>query len=234
MRLGKRLLKAPAMQRFLARLAAGYLDFVARRTRWSREMPTATRALLEAEAPVIYCFWHGRLAIMADAWPGRPGNFHLLISGHRDGLLIARAVEHRGYRVIAGSSRRGGAIALRAVLAVLAAGRAVGITPDGPRGPRMRVKAGAVRAARDAGVPLVAVTGAVARQKRLGSWDRFALPLPPTEGLLLYGAPLSVPADADADLCQDIARTLEAELNSLTEAADARFGHDPVAPDARP
>ena len=48
---------------------------------------------------------------------------------------------------------------------LLARGESVGITPDGPRGPRMRVKPGAIKAAQLSGIPVLPVSGAVARRR---------------------------------------------------------------------
>ena len=67
-------------------------------------------------------------------------------------------------------------VALRAMQRILAGGHSVGITPDGPRGPRMRAKPGAIKTAQLSGAPIVPVSGSVNRRRILGSWDRFAWP----------------------------------------------------------
>ena len=80
---------------------------------------------------------------------------YMLISQHRDGQLIARTVGHFGIKTAAGSSSRGGARALRTMVKALSKGEYVGITPDGPRGPRRRARDGIVRVARLFGVPVI-------------------------------------------------------------------------------
>src|SRR3546814_11680450 len=67
---------------------------------------------------------------------------------------------------------------------LLVEGTTVVITPDGPKGPRMRFKAGAVKAAQMTGAPLVALTGSARPRKRFGSWDRLCLPLPFARGII--------------------------------------------------
>ena len=70
---------------------------------------------------------------------------HILISQSRDGRFIAAVVRRFGINVAVGSSSRGGAVAVRGLLALLKQGCHVGITPDGPRGPRRRAADGVAR-----------------------------------------------------------------------------------------
>ena len=91
MAFSKRVLKRAWVQATFAWLAARYIGTVKRTTRWRIEMPEATRALMREEKAAIACFWHGRLLVMRAAWQRPPRQFHMLISGHRDGTFIARA-----------------------------------------------------------------------------------------------------------------------------------------------
>ena len=50
-----------------------------------------------------------------------------------------------------------------------------GSTPDGPRGPRMRVQPGIIALARLSGAPILPFTFAVSRAQGRGSWDRFVI-----------------------------------------------------------
>ncbi len=234
MSLSKRALKTPALQATLAWLAARYLGLVRRTTRWQREMPPETAAIFAARQPAIACFWHGRMLVMREAWQDEPRRFHMLISGHRDGAFIARAMRLIGCSVITGSGTapdKGGRQALKAMGDVLDAGQVVGITPDGPRGPLMRAKGGAIAVAQATGAPIVPVSGAVRRGRLLGSWDRFLLPWPVNRGVLLFGPPIAVAADARLEDLELARRRLEAELIRLTQEADRRCGRRPVEPD---
>src|SRR5262249_58865410 len=113
---------------------------------------------LRAEGRVfIGAFWHGRMMLIPMAWR-QMAPMHMLISAHRDGQLIAGAMTYFGIDSIAGSTRRGGSSALRAMLKRLAAGDCVAITPDGPRGPAMKAGLGIVNLARVAQVPIQPVT----------------------------------------------------------------------------
>jgi 3-deoxy-D-manno-octulosonic-acid transferase len=152
----------------------------------------------------------------------------MLISGHRDGRIIADAVGHFGITSIAGSSSRGGLAALRAMIKQLKNGDCVGITPDGPRGPAMQASQGIVAAARLAQVPIIPLAYATRRRRVMRSWDRFYFPFPFTEGLHLWGEPIEVPADSDDAAMERYRQFVEDRLNALGNEADRRMGHDPL------
>ena len=77
-----------------------------------------------------------------------------------------------------GSSSRLGREAATALVEVLRSGDDVGITPDGPRGPCYEVKPGAIIVTRRTRAPMLLVGGEFSSAWRLGSWDRFYVPVP--------------------------------------------------------
>jgi lysophospholipid acyltransferase (LPLAT)-like uncharacterized protein len=167
---------------------------------------------------LILAFWHGRLLMMPYSY--REDRISILISQHRDGEMIARTMGWFGHDAIRGSSTRGGAAALKAVVKCLREGRDVAFTPDGPRGPRHRVQSGVIQAARLGGVPVVPVTFSAHPAKVFDSWDQFLLPRPFSRGVFLYGTPLEVPRDASEEKVEASRRRLEVEMRDLTEQAD--------------
>ena len=112
------------------------------------------------------------------------------------------------------------------MLKTLQSGQCVGITPDGPKGPRMRASSGIVNVAKLAGVPILPATFSTSRRKLLGSWDRFAVALPFSRGVFVWGDPITITRNAnEAEL--EIARLLvEASLNAITLDADSRMGQE--------
>ena len=124
-----------------------YIRLVYRTNRWTVEGGECAAPAAAEGKGFILAFWHGRLLMIPMAWQ-RLAPMHMLISAHRDGRIIADAVAYFGIHSIAGSTRRGGTAALRAMLKHLKEGDCVGITPDGPRGPAMRASIGIVNAAR--------------------------------------------------------------------------------------
>ena len=233
MNLHKRILKAKPVQLVLAWMASLYLRLVLSTVRWEVSVPSASQRLISENRPLIACFWHGRLMMMRAGLPEQRA-IHALISEHRDGLLISRVLRNFNVHTVASARRRGGRSALRTMLRLLANGDLVGITPDGPRGPRMRAKAGAIKLAQLSGVPLVPASGSVKRRALLRTWDRFCLAFPFSQGIVLAGEPIDVPRDAtDAEL-ERLRHRLEDRLNELTAAADERFGQPTVEPAAVP
>ncbi len=227
--LTKRILRSDPVQSGVARLTALYIHLVHRTTHWAVVMPPQTERLLAEGRPFVGCFWHGRLIMMRAALP-RDADIYLLISEHPDGRLISRAVTYLGVRTVSVSSRRGAFVALRAMQRILAGGHSVGITPDGPRGPRMRAKPGAIKMAQLSGAPIVPVSGSVNRRRILGSWDRFCLALPFGRGVILWGEPISVPREAGEEEVEHLRARLEERLNALTAEADLRFGQPSIEP----
>lgn len=225
----KRLLGSEAGQAAAARLAALYIRLVFRTNRWRWHGFEVADRMVRAGKPFVVCFWHGRLLMMPCA-QRHPMTYYMLISGHRDGRLIARAIGHFGSGVVAGSSSRGGAAALRQCVDRLSSGASVGVTPDGPRGPRMRAASGAVEIARMAGVPILPVAYSTTRRRILKSWDRFLLPLPFGRGVFVLGAPLTVSKDAGPEMREAARLELERRLNAVTAESDRLTGHAPVEP----
>ena len=84
--------------------------------------------------------------------------------------------------------------ALREMVKLVRSGGYVGITPDGPRGPRMRASEGVVAAARLTGVPVVPLGISTTRRRLLNSWDRFLLPMPLSRGVFVWGDPIVIDA----------------------------------------
>jgi len=171
--------------------------------------------------PVIVVFWHETLVLiplLAARWAGR---VTALLSRHRDAEIAARALGRLGIGTVRGSSTRGWAGALRGLLAARARGEDLAIVPDGPRGPRRRVKEGVVQLARATGLPVVAFAAAARPASRLGSWDRLVIPHPFARVVLVGGRPRHVPRDADAAAQAAALADVQADLDALTRAAEA-------------
>jgi lysophospholipid acyltransferase (LPLAT)-like uncharacterized protein len=223
MKLGQRIVRSDSLRHLLCAIIALYIRFVYATSRWTVEGGAAAQLHFREKRPFILAFWHGRLLMMPMAWP-RDVPIHMLISGHRDGRIIADAVGHFGIASIAGSSSRGGLAALRAMVKTLKDGACVGITPDGPRGPAMQASPGIVAAARLAQVPIIPLAYATRRRRIMGTWDRFHLAFPFTSGIHLWGEPISVPADADEGDMARYRQQVEDVLNALGREADRRMG----------
>ncbi len=230
MRLSKRILSSDIVQSVVCWIASLYIRLVHVTGRWDVVRGEIPAAFWNEGKPFILAFWHGRLLMVPHLWK-RGLTFHVLISGHRDGQLIAKTVRHLNVQSVTGSSSKGGGAALKRMLGLLKAGEYVGITPDGPRGPRMRASNGVVAVARLSGLPVIPVAYSVTRHKVMGSWDRFVLALPFGRGVFVWGEPIEVPRDADEAMQEDCRSRIENALNDVCKEADLMTGLPAIEPE---
>ena len=164
----------------------------------------------------IYLFWHETLLV---ATRHARSGFAALISQHADGELIAQVLQMLGGEAVRGSTKRAGMTALREMMR---AGRVrhIGITPDGPRGPRRVVQQGAIYVASKAGMPLIPVGFAVRDCWRHRSWDRMAIPKPGTMGVELLGRPIEVPPGLDRDGIEGYRVRVQAAMDDVQRRAE--------------
>jgi hypothetical protein len=134
----------------------------------------------EIGGPAIWAFWHNRIfampAVARRFLPGRSGA--VLTSPSRDGAILAEVMRRFGQRSVRGSSSRRGAVALRELAGVIAAGGDVAITPDGPRGPRYHLQPGIVLLAQRTETPVIPFGVEYSACWRVGRWDGFMIPVP--------------------------------------------------------
>jgi lysophospholipid acyltransferase (LPLAT)-like uncharacterized protein len=167
---------------------------------------------------IILAFWHAQQLMIPAGYRGTGA--HVLISQHGDGEIIARIIARFGHHAVRGSSTRGGAGALRALIKLGRAGQDLVVTPDGPKGPRQVAKLGVVQLAKATGLPIVPLAFACSAKQLFPSWDHFMVPHPFSRGLFLYGKSMSV-SQEDDDLALEAHRlVLETQLNRLTEEAE--------------
>jgi lysophospholipid acyltransferase (LPLAT)-like uncharacterized protein len=220
--LAKRLLRRPFAQTALANLLGFYLWLALRTTRWALDGEAHVAPYLAGQ-PVIAAFWHERLPLMPKlcdmARARRPGGglrMHVLVSQSRDGRFIGAVLRRFGLEVVLGSSSKGGAAGMRALLDLLAAGAQIAITPDGPRGPRRVAAAGAAQIAAASGVAVLPCSAQISRRRVMRSWDQMVVPLPFARGVVVCGAPILVPPEG----WQDALPRIQAALNAAAERAD--------------
>jgi len=139
----------------------------------------------------IGALWHNRLLLLPFVLkrylPERSGA--ALISASRDGALLADLVERFNFEVVRGSSSRKGASAIRQLAEVIAKGKDVVITPDGPRGPAYELGQGIIFLAQQSGAEVVPINMEYSSCWRVKSWDRFILPKPFAKVRAIFGSP---------------------------------------------
>lgn len=169
-----------------------FLGVVARVWLWTLRVQVDVHpSLVDGPEPWVLCFFHGTQWPLL-AWRRRRPTL-VMVSHSADGQMQARALGMLGFRVLRGSSSRGGARALAAMVRGLRTGGAdAAFAVDGPRGPYGVVKEGAIVAATRSGGRLVPMGSAVARGKVfVHAWDRFVLAWPFSKVVVVLGAPVT-------------------------------------------
>jgi lysophospholipid acyltransferase (LPLAT)-like uncharacterized protein len=165
-----------------------------------------------------YCVWHD--AMMVAIFAERHPRTVALVSRHQDGGYLSDALHLLGIRTVRGSSSSGGASALRS-LVNLPTNSHIVVTPDGPRGPRRKIKPGLVFLASRTGRPIVPTAFSAERSWRVaGSWTDLMIPKPFSRVYALTGEPIVVARDANDQQLADAQRLLQHEMDRLADLAD--------------
>jgi len=178
------------------------------------------------DEPYILALWHGRL-IMLPMFRNGDKSLIALISSHRDGRIISKTASLFGIETATGSTTRGGMRAVRELIRFAREGHSLFVTPDGPRGPRMRSSEGILDLARLTGLPILPAAMSARRGINLTSWDRFLLPGFFTTVVIRWGQPITVVAGDDK---ADAIAKLDAALIAVQNEADTRAGRALIEP----
>jgi lysophospholipid acyltransferase (LPLAT)-like uncharacterized protein len=159
-------------------VAASVIRGVAQSMRCETHGHEAVDALYREGRHIILAFWHAQQLMIPIGYRG--AGSHVLISQHGDGEIIARIIARFGHQAVRGSSTRGGAGALRALIRLGRSGQDVVVTPDGPKGPRHVAKLGVIQLAKATGLPIVPLAFACSKKNssRAGTvtWSRIHFP----------------------------------------------------------
>lgn len=240
--MAKKLLGNSVVQYLIGHAIGGYMLLVGVTTRWTRVNREAAEPFWRPDGgKLIACIWHGRFALAHKTWSFKRGapKAKMLISQSREGGIVAHTSRTVGAEVIRGSAakgdkRKGGVEALRAMARHIEGGGVICMTPDGPRGARMRAKRAPVQLAKLAGAPLLALAWSTTNRIVFDkSWDRFILPLPFGRGALVWGNPIPPPPiDASDEQIEAVRLQLENEMNRIAAEADRIAGVAPILPAA--
>lgn len=167
---------------------------------------------------IVMVTWHGRTFVAANVYSGR--GFWTLVSLSRDGEIQANIFRRFGFRIIRGSTRRGGIRAALQAAREVANGGVLAFTPDGPKGPSREVQQGALFIAQKSGRPLVPVGVSAWPRKLLPTWDRYLIPFPFARAVMIYGDPITVPKDANEAALRQLAERASEAINALEAMAE--------------
>lgn len=229
----KALLRSKPAQWAASLLIAGYIRLVAATTRWTFVGHDDAERLNAGEKGFIIAFWHNRLLMGAVLRQRTQKRVFMLSSNHPDAEVIVKAARRLGIEFIRGSAAnpkkrdrdKGGTGALVQMIGAIRQGDIVGVTPDGPRGPREVVHPGVIKLSQLTGAPVLPGAYSVTRGRFLSTWDRFLFPFPFGKGWYV-GEPalLAPPPDASPEVLEAARLALGAALMRTAAQADALAG----------
>jgi lysophospholipid acyltransferase (LPLAT)-like uncharacterized protein len=95
----------------------------------------------------------------------------------------------------------------------------IAITPDGPRGPKYKFKAGAVITAKKSGIPIVLAGVGFKKKKVLSNWDKFEIPYFFTTAKIIYSEPIYVESNLSYEETSEVISRCDENLNKLQQLA---------------
>ena len=215
----KKILRTKLAYSFICWIASKYIKFVSLTLKWKYLNKKHADTLWKNNENFILCFWHGRLLMMPLSWK-KEKKINMLISEHPDGQLISKTVKYFGINSIHGSTSKGGTKAIRNIIESLKSGQSVGITPDGPRGPKMKINSAIIKIASLTGFKILPLSCSVKNKFFLKSWDKFLVALPFGKGCFAWGEPLKIKKKITKEEDLKLSNKLEKILLKLTKEAD--------------
>ncbi|HEY0941699.1 MAG TPA: lysophospholipid acyltransferase family protein [Steroidobacter sp.] len=180
--------------------------------------------LLKEQGAVVPVFWHQHLLMAARFMCSnkikgiKPG---FMISPSVDGQAPTMLAEFYGARVVRGSGSYTGMRAVRGVYnAIVKEGISPTITPDGPRGPRFKMKPGAIFTAQISGKAVVPIAYAASPARLLGTWDKFVIPFPFARLRIAIGEPYFPPKRMTDEEMAAAQEELERRLHETYKIAE--------------
>ncbi|HNV69169.1 MAG TPA: lysophospholipid acyltransferase family protein [Candidatus Ozemobacteraceae bacterium] len=167
---------------------------------------------------VLFVVWHGSQLVPLATYRNR--GISIMTSLSRDGDIQDSCMKTLGFTTVRGSSSRGGARALLAMVRSLEKTGLAAIAVDGPRGPYHQAKPGAVVLAQKTGAIVLPVGAAHTRCRHLRSWDKFELPLPFSRSVVWTGEPFEMPARCSPE---EGCRLIEEHLQRCEDQARERI-----------
>lgn len=208
-------------------LAAFVIYVVVRAIGATLRTQVENEARVDAPGGKIVAGWHGRSMLGALRW--RNKGWYVMVSHSNDGEIMARLFKKLGFKIVRGSTGRGGARAAAECIRLLRQGHTLLLSPDGPRGPSHVMGAGTIVMAQRGGVPIVPASFAASKRRLLNNWDRYQVPLPFARSCGYVGEAVHVPSQTTEEEFEDARLLAEAALDAAEANAEGAAGHPPVA-----
>ncbi len=171
--------------------------------------------------PIMFCCWHGRLLYASYGLLKVKKGLWAIASKHRDAEIMGRILEAWGYRLIRGSSNKGGKEVLRRMTEVFESKTPyICITNDGPKGPKNIAKPGSMLLAKKFNAQIITITGTSEKNIEINSWDKFRLPKPFSKIQITISPPMNY---TDQLQIKNDSRYLSDFMNKIQSKSDKCF-----------
>ena len=167
--------------------------------------------------PFILAFWHSQLMMIGFSWK-KNKNVNILASGHSDGRFGAIVGKYFNLNNIQ-TSKKNKSIYLRSIFKLLNDHNYIGITPDGPRGPKEIVSEGIIKIAKSSKVPIIPIGFWSSNNFKLKSWDSFLITLPFSKCSFVWNNPLEIPYNIQESQIQHYQKLLQEKINQSVKKA---------------
>lgn len=227
----KQILKSGVVIRCLSFLLFVYSKVVGLSSRWRMEGIDEARAAVE-NTNAIWIAWHARATMMPFFWQKLFNRkMAALVSPHHDGQLIAHFLRWFHIIPVSGSTNENPRQSALELMRALQDGYDLFISPDGPRGPRMRMKKSPVYYAQKTGKPIICACFGLNRAIIVDkAWDKTVIPLPFGKGVFALSKPLYIPSELSDEALEIYREKLEGIANELSQKCDKEAGREPVLP----
>jgi lysophospholipid acyltransferase (LPLAT)-like uncharacterized protein len=182
----------------------------------------------------IFTFWHGRSILLPEIFKSFPKNNHnifVIASIHKSGDIIKGISENNGAKIIRGSSHKGGLHVVREVLKSLKnPNNHLCISPDGPRGPNMKINGAVLEFAKRTGAEIIPISYSSKKAKFSKTWDHYFIPKFFDDITIEIGKTYKLAKNSSDDQIKSAHDALETELNKITHNVDAKYSHPKITP----
>ena len=217
MHIKKKLLKNFFVQYILGFFTFLYIRAVKLTSSIQFENESIPKQFWNNDKPFILAFWHSQLMMIGFSWK-KNKNVNILASGHSDGRFGAIVGKYFNLNNIQ-TSKKNKSISMRFIFKLLNENNYVGITPDGPRGPREIVSEGIIKIAKSSKVPIIPIGFWSSKNFKLKSWDSFLITLPFSKCSFVWNKPLEIPYNIQENQIQHYQKLLQEKINQSVKKA---------------
>jgi len=173
--------------------------------------------IIKNKLPMLMCVWHGRLLFPCIWAKTRRKKPWIVASNHRDAQIIVNIFKKWNFKIIRGSSGKGGKKVTDKMEMIFCRGEDnwIGVTNDGPKGPIQIAKPGSIKTAIKSKANIVSITGSSSKAWRFNTWDEFMLPKPFSTIIINISKPLQITDDYNLNDINDFINKEQLKADTL-------------------